>query len=157
VLDNVGSFSVGRQIQPGNIPRGNILFQELVEAVFELEAVIIRDILSNNSAISGSSSSGSGSSRSSSSNGISSINVAPRNISRMAAINRRAQFLPHKDSGKCIHRAIIIYVFTDIISIIVVITLIILIIISIILIIIITHSHHSHYHHYSPHFHYHYR
>jgi len=94
VLENVGSFSVGRQIQPGNIPRGNILFQELVEAVFELEALIIRDVLSNNSAINETSSS------SSSSNGISSINIAPRNISRMAAINRRAQFLPHKDSGK---------------------------------------------------------
>ena len=105
MLENVGSFSVGRQIQPGNIPRGNILFQELVEAVFELEALIIRDVLSNNSAInetsSSSSSSGSSSgSSSSSSNGISSINIAPRNISRMAAINRRAQFLPHKDSGK---------------------------------------------------------
>jgi len=98
VLENVGSFSVGRQIQPGNIPRGNILFQELVEAVFELEALIIRDVLSNNSAINETSSSSSSSSGSS--NGISSINIAPRNISRMAAINRRAQFLPHKDSGK---------------------------------------------------------
>ena len=139
MLENVGSFSVGRQIQPGNIPRGNILFQELVEAVFELEALIIRDVLSNNSAINEttSSSRSSSSSSSSSSNGISSINIAPRNISRMAAINRRAQFLPHKDSGKCMHIAIIIYVFTDIISIVVVITLIILVIISIIIIILL--------------------
>ena len=137
MLENVGSFSVGRQIQPGNIPRGNILFQELVEAVFELEALIIRDVLSNNSAINETTSSSSSSSCSISSNGISSINIAPRNISRMAAINRRAQFLPHKDSGKCMHRAIIIYVFTDIISIVVVITLIILVIISIIIIILL--------------------
>ena len=60
-----GSFSVGRPVLGQGTPRGNILFADLVEAVFELEAVLLPD----------------------------------RPASRMVAINRRATFLPHKDSG----------------------------------------------------------
>ena len=56
---------MGRPVVGQHTPRGNALFADLVEAVFELESILCPD----------------------------------RPASRMVAINRRASFLPHKDSG----------------------------------------------------------
>ena len=56
---------MGRPVVGQHTPRGNAMFADLVEAVFELESILCPD----------------------------------RPASRMVAINRRASFLPHKDSG----------------------------------------------------------
>jgi len=59
-----GSFSIGKPAQ-GSTPRGNRLFQDLVDAIFELEKII----------------------------------CPGRPQSSMVAVNRRASFRPHVDSG----------------------------------------------------------
>ncbi len=66
---------MGRPVVGQHTPRGNALFADLVEAVFELESIL----------------------------------CPSRPASRMVAINRRASFLPHKDSGA--HHSLLLYIF----------------------------------------------
>ena len=69
---------MGRPVVGQHTPRGNALFADLVEAVFELESIL----------------------------------CPSRPASRMVAINRRASFLPHKDSGA--HHSLLFHRLNDI-------------------------------------------